>query len=162
MKTQIVNGGLLMLLTAAFIAGCGGTDAKSMIAQANDMNVKRLATAYSFFHLKNRFKGPRNEAEFKKFISEQDAARMELAGIDVNNVDGLFIGERDNLPLKVRYGVNSRVRGPSLAVVFEDTGVDGLRQVGFTNGSMQEVDSADYDSLHRGDRDREKADDSRG
>jgi hypothetical protein len=132
-----------------------------MIAAANDNNVKRLATAYSFFHLKNKFKGPKDEAEFKKFIAEQDRARMELADIDVTDVDSLFVGERDSLPLKVRYGKNTVVRGPSIPVIFEDTGVDGLRQVGFTNGSMQEVDAAEYEELFSGKRDKAKVDDNR-
>ena len=87
---------------------------------------------------------------------------MQLAGIDVNDVDSLFVGERDNLPLKIRYGLNTRVRGPSMPVVFEDTGVDDLRQVGFTNGSMQEVDAAEYDELFSGKRDKEKVDENRG
>ena len=162
MNKQNIVGSLLILGAALCAAGCSGTSPKSLIAEANDMNVKRLATAYSFFHLKNKFKGPKNEAEFKKFISEQDSARMELAGIDVNDVDSLFVSERDNLPLKIRYGINSRVRGPSLAVIFEDTGVEGLRHVGFTNGAMQEVDAAEYDKLFRGERDKENVDIDRG
>jgi hypothetical protein len=158
---QSIVGGLLILGAALFLTGCSGTDPNSMIAEANDMNVKRLATAYSFYHLKNKFKGPKNEADFKKFIAEQDPARMELAGIDVNDVDSLFVGERDNLSLKIRYGLNTRVRGPSLPVVFEDTGVEGLRHVGFTNGSMQEVEAVEYDQLFSGKRDNEKVDENR-
>ena len=115
-----------------------------------------------FFHLKNQFKGPKTETEFKQFIAEQDPARMQLAGINVNDVDSLFVSERDTLPLIVRYGLNTRIRGPSLPVVFEDTGVDGVRHVGFTNGSMQEVESDEYDRLIRGESDNAKVNANRG
>lgn len=162
MNTPFNIVGCLLLSTVIFSLGCGGADSKSMIADANDNNVKRLATAYSFFHLKNKFKGPQDETEFKKFISEQDPARMELAGIDVNDVDQLFVSERDEMPLKIRYGMNTRIRGPSLPVVFEETGVDGMRQVGFTNGSMQEVDDTEYEALFAGERDQVKVDENRG
>ncbi len=53
------------------------------------------------------------------------------------------------------------VRGPSLPVVFEATGVDGIRQIGFCNGAMQEVDSDEYDQLLAGEVDDDTLDDGR-
>lgn len=144
------------------VVGCSGANGKAMIANANDNNVKRLATMYSFFHLRNEFRGPKDEAEFKKFIAEQDASRLALAGIKPADLEGLFTGERDQQPLKVRYGLNTRVRGPSLPVVFEAEGVNGMRHVGFTNGPMREVDSATYDSLFQGEADNEALPEQRG
>lgn len=151
----------LMLLTFAF-SGCGNSkDPKSMIAAANDSNVKRLATMYSFFHLKNNFKGPKNEAELREFIEAQDVKRLSLADIDPANLDDLFVSERDQEPFVIRYGKDTYIRGPSIPVVFEATGVDGMRQIGFCNGSMQEVDADEYDRLMSGDADDEAADDGR-
>ncbi len=150
---------LLVLLGASvLLAGCGGADANSMIADANDTNVKRLATLYSFFHIRNKYKGPKNEGQLREFIESQDADRLKRGGIDASKLDELFVSERDGEPFVIRYGVNTVIRGPALPVVFETTGVDGMRQVGFTNGPMKEVDNDEYDRLMAGKADKEKVD----
>lgn len=147
-------GGLLLGFLAAAagigLSGCGGDGAREMIAANNDTNVKRLGTLYGLFHLRNEFRGPRDKAEFLAFIGGQDPARLALAGIDPAALDGVFVSERDRLPFRVRYGVNTRVRGPDLPVVFEESGRDGKRQVGFTGGSVQDVEPAAYESLWSG------------
>ncbi len=63
------------------------------------------------------------------------------------------MSERDRLPFRIRFGVDTRVRGPALPVVFEQEGRDGRRQVGFTGGATEEVDAATYESLWTGDSD---------
>lgn len=143
---------LVSFLAIPLLSGCGGrgSSADQMVAANNDTNVKRLGNLYGFFHLKNQFRGPKDEAEFKKFIGEQDAARLKLAGITSSDVSNLFVSERDKQPFKIRYGVNTQLRGPSLAVIFEADGADGKRQVGFTGGSMEEVDTSRYDELFSG------------
>lgn len=151
-----------LVILSLVLPGCGsGGDAKSMIAAANDSNVKRVATMYSFFHLKNNFKGPKDEAELRSFISEQDVKRLSLADIDPADLDGLFVSERDDEPFVIRYGIDTYIRGPAVPVVFEATGFEGLRQVGFCNGSMKEVDSDEYDELLAGKADGETVDDGR-
>jgi hypothetical protein len=152
---------LFTFLLSISLTGCGGSDANSMIADANDSNVKRLATMYSFYHMKNSFKGPKDEAALRGFIEDQDPKRLKLADIDATKMDELFTSERDGEPFVIRYGVDTVIRGPSLPVVFETTGVDGMRQIGFCNGSMQEVDSSEYDRLLAGESDNEKIDDGR-
>ncbi len=132
-----------------------------MIADANDSNVKRLATMYSFFHTLNKFKGPKDEAELRSFIEAQDPKRLSLADIDATKLDELFVSERDGEPFVVRYGVDTIIRGPSLPVIFESLGVDGTRQVGFCNGSMKEVDNEEYDRLLAGKADDETLGDGR-
>lgn len=135
-------------------AGCsGGGSGDKMIAAANDTNIKRLATLYSFFHVANKFKGPKTETEFRQFIEQQDASRLALANIKAGELDKLFVSERDGEPFKIRYGIDTRVRGPALAVIFEATGVDGKRHVGFAGAQMREVDSTEYDRLWRGEGD---------
>lgn len=166
MLRQNSNAFPLVVLFCGFVSltsvGCGGgDDAKSMIAAANDSNVKRVATMYNFFHLKNKFKGPKDEAEFRTFIEAQDPGRLSLADIDASKLDDLFVSERDGQAFVIRYGVDTVIRGPSLPVVFEAEGVEGMRQVGFCNGEMQEVDADEYERLLKGAADREKVDDGR-
>jgi hypothetical protein len=129
-----------------------------MIADANDTNVKRLATLYSVFQVKNKYKGPKTQQQLREFVQSQDPERLARGGIDPTMIDDLFVSERDGEPFVIRYGVNTVVFGPPLPVIFESTGVDGMRQVGFCNGLMQEVDDAEYDRLMAGKADKEKVD----
>jgi len=152
----------LLFVFVLLFAGCSGSNkGKSMIADANDSNVKRLATMYSFFHTLNNNKGPVDKAEFKKFIQSQDERRLALADIDPSDIDSLFVSERDKQPFVIRYGIDTYVRGPSLPVIFEETGIEGMRDVGFFNGNMKTVDKAEYDQLLAGESDGEKMDDGR-
>ncbi len=148
---------LAFLLLVATLSGCGGNKGNEMIAANNDTNIKRLGTMYGFFHLRNQFRGPKNEDEFKKFIGEQDASRLALAGISTSNVAELFVSERDQQPFKIRYGVNTQLRGPSLPVIFEANGLEGKRQVAFTGGSIEEVEASKYDELWSGKGDQQQA-----
>jgi hypothetical protein len=143
--------------------GCRGNSGPAMIAANNDTNLKRLGTLYGFFQLRNEFRGPRDEAEFRAFITAQDARRLALAGVSPASIDTLFVSERDRLPFRIRFGVDTRVRGPALPVVFEQEGLGGRQQVGFTGGAMEEVDAATYESLWSDDTDRgSNADPPRG
>jgi hypothetical protein len=114
------------------------------------------------YHLRNNFKGPNDEAALKEFIRSQNADRLARAGIDAAEVDSLFNGERDGQAFKVRYGLDTYIRGPSLPVIFEADGIEGRRQIGFTNGSMQEVDTTEYELMWSGKRDKEQAGGLRG
>ena len=145
----LVHGPLAITLGAG-LPGCGRQSGRDMIAANNDTNIKRLGTLYGLFHLRNELRGPRDEAEFRAFIAAQDPARLALAGIQPTSLDALFASERDRLPFRVRYGVNTRVRGPDVPVVFEESGRDGRRQVGFTGGVVHDVDAATYDNLWTG------------
>jgi hypothetical protein len=162
-STRKPAGALAAVLVAAVVvglAGCRGDAAREMIAANNDTNVKRLGTLYGFFQLRNEFRGPRDEDELRAFINAQDPARLALAGISPAAIDGLFTSERDRLPFRIRYGIDTRVRGPALPVVFEQTGRDGRRQVGFTGGTVDEVDAATYESLWSGASERQTPADS--
>ena len=73
-----------------------------------------------------------------------------MMGIDPNNLDAAFTSERDSKPFKVRYKVGGG-RGSASAVVFEQEGKDGKKQVGFTgNSKVEDVDDATYQQLWSG------------
>lgn len=142
---------ITLLMVGCFligVVGCGGGDnSASMIADLNSNNAKRLANLYALYQMNNNWQGPNDEAELRDFIKTQSPKRLKRGGIDIGNLDDLFISERDGKPFKIRWGLVSRVRGPSLPVVFEEEGVEGKRQIGFTNSAMQEVESSEYDRL---------------
>ena len=143
------------LCCVALVAvGCGEGDfAKDAVADANKNNVQRVANCYMFFQMSSKgYRGPANLEEFKTFLANPDNAQnLELMGADPSNIDAMFISERDNEPIKVRFSVVGSARGCNEPVAFETTGVDGVRLVGFTTSKVKEVsDAAEYDQMFSG------------
>jgi hypothetical protein len=71
-------------------------------------------------------------------------------GVDPAALDQLFVSGRDGEPFRVRYGVPGHILGSNAPVVFESSGVDGKRIVGFLNMTTQEVDNVEYERLWSG------------
>lgn len=131
----------------ALLAGCSGQNAQDKVASLNDSNIKRVANLYMAYQRVHDWKGPQDEATFKNFIQkEMPAHRLEMMQVDPNDVDGLFRSERDDKPFKIRYGIGG---GPgwAVAVVFEESGNGGNRQVALTDGSVEEANEDRYAQL---------------
>ena len=122
-------------------------DPNQIVAEANNSNIKRLSNLYLAFQMKNNWKGPKNEDQFKSFLKKLTPAKLERIGIDSGTIDQLFVNERDGEPFKVRYSVPGSAMGSSEPVVFEATGVDGRRMVGFLDMQLKELEGAEYDQL---------------
>jgi hypothetical protein len=141
---------LLVLFGAlTLILGCVQRDPADAIAAANDSNIRRVGNLYQAFRLRKGNQGPKDEAELKTFLKEMAPIRLERMQVDPNNLDALFISDRDGQPFVIRFGVSGGI-GSTDAVVFESQGSGGKRQVGFTDGSVEEVDNSRYDQLLKG------------
>ena len=137
-------------LLVAMVSGCGREGADAAIARVNSTNIQRLANLYFSFQMKNGWRGPDDEAEFKKFLSSYNTKKLSRIGIDPNAIDEVFINERDRQPFKIRYSVPGSIMGSNEPVIFEAEGVRGKRLVGFLNMEQREVDEAEYDDLWSG------------
>lgn len=87
------------------------------------------------------------KAELVKFLHENTSIEknLPLLGIDLNDLDNIFIGERDGEEVRIRWGVDGQFTPP---VVFEAVGVEGLRLV--AGDEVHEVDNVEYDKLWAG------------
>jgi hypothetical protein len=130
------------------VAGCSNRVANE-VAAMNTSNIQRLSNMYAAFQNFRGGRGPKDEAEFKTFIREFSPNKLSMMGIDPNNSESAFTSERDGQPFKVRYHVGGG-RGAVAAVIFEQQGKDGTKQVGFTGGDVQDVDDATYQQLWTG------------
>jgi hypothetical protein len=157
LMTGSIGAWLALLVALSVSAGCGQSDSGSHVAAANDSNVKRLANLYQSYASRNGWQGPRDEADFKKFIREFPPHRLAAMMIDPNNTDMLFVSESDGQPFRVRYDVASGVTAV-IPIVFEQQGINGRRQVGFTDGSVERVDDARYRQLLEGQADSKATD----
>jgi hypothetical protein len=139
------------LSTAGCLVGCGrGLDSDAALARVNSTNIQRLANLYLTFQMKNDWRGPADETEFKQFISSYNPKKLNRIGIDPAALDELFLNERDGEPFKIRYGVAGSAMGSSQPVVFESVGVGGKRLVGFLNMQQRAVEAAEYNELWAG------------
>ena len=158
------------------IPGCGDGRAtpEQRIQNANPSNVFRLTNLYNQFNqIRNR--GPKDEKEFRLFIENFGDKRLDRMGVSLDNLDNLFVSERDSQKLTshMERGRNvkrvlrktgdldegkslsreEREKGPTLAslglpVIIEMTGVDGKKNVGFLGSRVvRELTEAEISSL---------------
>lgn len=154
-RNYVAHRVVISAMCAVFvsIAGCSGSKSDKMFAEATDSNAKRLGTLYAQYQVSNRdrrFLGPADKEAFVAFIKEQNARGLERIGVDPNNLEAIFVSERDNQPFKIRWAVQGVSRGPAQPVIFESEGRDGKFIVGFTGFIQKEVDQAEYDRLWSG------------
>jgi hypothetical protein len=139
--TALVTAALLTGLT-----GCSGDEVAKEVAAMNKSNIQRLANLYSAFQAYKGGRGPKDEAEFKEFIRVFDAEKLTMMGVNANDLDGLFKSERDGKPFRIKYNVGGR--GSVDAVIFEQEGQGGTKQVAYTtNTKVEDVDDATYQQL---------------
>ena len=138
---------LLLASSLLILAGCSdGVGTK--IAALNETGIQRLVNCYTFYHVKNGYKGPKDEADFKKFIAMPGNEKgFERAGIDTTDIDAMFISSRDEKPFRVKYNVTGSSFGFSAPIIFESEGVDGEIMVGFGGAKTELMSKEEADKL---------------
>ena len=131
-------------------SGCGESDPADLLAAANDSNIQRLSNLYEAYQSRHNWRGPKDEESFKSFLKGWNPKKLSNIGVDPETIDDVFISSRDGEPFMVRYDVPGHIMGSDAAVVFESTGVDGQRMVGFLNMTKREVDDSEYEQLWSG------------
>jgi hypothetical protein len=129
--------------------GCRGSSPEALLAGLNDSNLKRLANLYVRYQADHDWRGPEDEKSFRDYI-ESDVPDFLKQRIGFTSVDELFASERDQQPFKIRYKIVGSARGCFDPAIFEQTGRDGKRMVGFLNMVQKEVDEQEYNDLWAG------------
>lgn len=140
---------VVCVCVAGLSSGCGSSfDAESAIKQVNATNAQKLVSLYQHHQRRNRGRGPKDEAAFRKFIAGTSTYLLDRIDVDPNSLDSLFVSDRDGQPLTIRYGLKGSDRGPSIPTVFEAEGIEGVRIVACTNMVTKEVsDESEYQEL---------------
>jgi hypothetical protein len=147
MQTRYLCG--LIGVFLAGVLGCNRDKTAELVGDMNKSNIQRISNMYAANQNMKSSGGPKDEADLKAWIKEYDPHKLSMMKIDPNNLDGLFTSERDGKPFKIRYKVGGG-RGSVEAVVFEQDGVGGKKQVGFTGGRVDDVDNSTYNQLWAG------------
>jgi hypothetical protein len=148
-QVRAVCGVWVLAALAAGLAGCASDKNAEQIGAMNDTNLKKVTNLYTAYMSRNGWKGPKDETELKTFIRGYDPDKLKAMRVDLNALDGYFVSERDGKPFKVRYEQSGGPMAP-IAVTFEQEGKGGQRQVGFTNGTVEDVDEDRYTQLWTG------------
>ena len=123
-------------------AGCSSRR-KEEATERETSHLKPLVILYGQF-LSQNGKPPTNEEQFKKFIHVRGKRLLENSGIAT--VDEMFISERDGQPYVVLYG-KPKPETPRDLVAYEQTGLDGVRRVGYSLGLISDMDEAKFQEL---------------
>lgn len=148
--------GLLLL------AGCPKDKATDMFNSVNGSNIQRLANLYCVYQAAHEFKGPKDEPQFRQFISEMPPSRLKYYSVDASQLDQLFVSERDQKPFIIRWDLTAKSRQGLVPMVFEQQGVDGKYMIGFSSFEIREVDRSEYEQYLNGKRDGEVPTGERG
>lgn len=143
---------LALLLFSCSLFGCQGNNIRNRLSEGNKENYQKACTMYVVYSGLNGYQGPSSAEEMIEFLSTDKTAgkRLSLVGMDTGNLDDYLIG-RDGEPFRFRWSVKSNPMSPPYPICFEETGVDGIRQVGFSGKKMVEVtDDAEYEKLFKG------------
>ena len=139
---------LLACVVCCSLLGCGGGfDSQGALQKINATNAQRLSNLYWQYQNEHMGAGPKDEAEFRTYISNMNPRILTRVDIDPNSLDQLFTSERDSQPFTIRYAVKAGSPNDSQPIVFEQEGVDGSRVVAFTGSKVKEVDEAEYQQL---------------
>jgi hypothetical protein len=142
---------------------------QDVMRRTYDCNGKRLAVLYGRFM--NRplekfpgpqgFTGPSHEQEFKEFLVSMDEAVLAEFGVGQSELDGLFVVEKTQEPLVVRYGIKGDV-STRYPVVFERLADGATMRVFMTDGDSVMVPAAEMENYRSGQKDVKQSVDGAG
>ncbi len=140
---------LLSAVATLVVAGCSSDNTAQLVGDMNKSNIQRLGNLYAAHQNYQNGRGPKTEAEFKEFIKNFDANKLKMMGINSDDVESVFVSEKDGQVFKIRYNIGGG-RGSKDPVIFETQGVNGMKQVAFTGGAVEDVDDSRYKQLWEG------------
>ena len=139
-KIQVT--GLLALVAFSF----GGCDASAPeVNPKTEAQFKVLGILYGKYMGNTRGKPPANAEQFLDFLKGKKPSWEKI----VNSAEQLLVSPRDNEPLKVLYGedVTKQRQTASPWIAYEQSGVDGMRQVVSVRGGLKLMDDAELQSV---------------
>lgn len=146
---KLLSGWAILAMVLTF-SGCNGdrVGLADFAAEHNKLNIQKINNAYLLMAAKNDFRGPASETAFRDFLANDQRVtdNLEFMGIDRSELDQYFVG-RDGERLTIRYGLSGLDPSSSAPLVFESSGVDGIRQVGFSNWTIKEIDEEEFKRL---------------
>lgn len=135
----------LLVVVPIAMTGCGDPIVDG-VAAMNKTKLQQLYNCYKLYSNNHGYQGPVDKEALTTFLlQDQFKTNLKRMQIDRENLDDLFLNDRDGKPFKVRWAVNGF---GDKAVIFEEEGVDGKRWVALQE--PREVDAKEYEALWTG------------
>lgn len=139
---------VLAICLVGGLSGCFSRSGLSEFKERNKTNVAKVSTCFKIYASRNG-KSPESQEQLVAFLSEERVAKnLERLGVDPNDLESIFVSDRDGEPLKIRWGVKWDPDMP-IPVAFETVGVDGVRLVG-ADTVVEVSDDSEYEELWQG------------
>jgi hypothetical protein len=143
----------LFLSFVCLALGCVGDQVASDFKEMNKLNMQKLANSYVMFASVNKNIGPKDSAELLNFIrtDERVPPRLGMSSGDLANLESLLISDADGEPFEIRYSLKLRPDEDTSPLIFDKTGVDGMRRVALADNRILEItDAKKYDRMFAG------------
>jgi hypothetical protein len=140
MRRYRIRTHALVAIAALLLAGCNSAVRETRKKETSHV---RAITALYARAASSLGHNPASEQEFKSAIA---GANINLKAFGVDNVDELFTSEHDGKPRVILYGPNPKGVAPGV-IVYEQEGVNGVREVGFKIGQIEEADAQRFKEL---------------
>lgn len=85
-----------------------------------------------------------SEQEFKEFAAKNGTELLKV--LEIASLDEMLVSDRDGKPFVILYG-NPPAGVKKGIIAYEQEGVDGIRQVGYDLGTIEEADAAKFSEL---------------
>lgn len=148
---------LLLFCVTLGVSGCGEDEASDFVSQMNKDRIQRAMNGYRLYQSRMH-KAPNSKEELVEFIKTSDKIEnnLKLMGISRETYEEELVSDRDDQAFIFRWGTFINDRGAAEPIVFEAVGVDGIRQVIWTNNKIEEYGDKEYQNLLKGKFKREK------
>ena len=112
-------------------------------AERNKTNIQKVANAYILFSALDQYRGPESKDELVGFVKNHSSIdrNLKLMGIDRDGFKDRFISEVDHQEFTIRWGLKINPNGEVIPLVFEKSGVNGVRRVALSDSRILEVDN---------------------
>ena len=141
---RILTAAILCLFCVSSL-GCGDSNSiEAAFAKASKENIQKSCAMYAIYTTLNNFKGPNSKQELVDFLASNETAktRLDRMSMDPSKLESYMVG-RDGEDLEFRWGLESNPMASAYVVCWEQTGVEGVVQVGVTGGTIVETDDED-------------------
>lgn len=123
-----VCGALLTCVAVIASVGCDNNPSLAKLKEINKTNVAKVKTCFVIFDSR-KGKSPESKEELLEFLRGGSVDRnLERIDITQENLEEIFVSERDGKPLKIRWGLKMNPER-LMPIAFEEEGIDGVRLV---------------------------------
>lgn len=152
---MLVRSSLSLFLTCVvLVCGCTpGNNVDSKLEEQNKDRIQKVLSSYTLYSSRMMNKPPKSKEDIIEFIQtgEKLERPLSILGITKDEIADIFVSDRDGEEYVIRWGTKTPEGAGQVPLVFEKTGVDGVRKVVLSDYRVLEVsDDKNYDELMKG------------